>query len=513
MQPPALKAIISVCATDDRYSDDIHFKGNQTKYKPNVTFKNGTEPLFFKINLGGAMLIDKLLWAAEMEYRYSLPPDPLITSDWKEVWLKRLETKPALMDLWFSHQTRDCHYKHGSICEDYSRIKAPTFLIGGYADGYTNTVMRTYDNLSCPRKALVGPWAHVYPNLADPEPRWNFLLDAVRWWDKWLKDEPRLESTEAGYDSSDSAVFFIQERVPLPFPAVVRGLWVKDVNVDDEVLSLSKNHTDDQTTQGKLGAALSTDQIVFSTPENCGTAMGAYFPRGINDMSKDQSEDDNLSYAFETDPFTQDIKYLGYPTVHVSIAADKPVANVYLRLCLVDEMGKSRLIAYTAHNLNHDDRHETVSDLIPGELRPYSIKLDFIGETVHAGCKLRLCFSTSMWPMFLPNPEKTTLTLDLSTSKLIMPKVTGFQELSPAEILVAEPVINETIEELEPANYNKTVTVDESGRTVIKINNVHAKRLYLKPNLITEETSIVEEKIHPDNPQSIEVTSSFSAKW
>ena len=26
-QPPALKAIITLCSTDDRYEDDIHYKG------------------------------------------------------------------------------------------------------------------------------------------------------------------------------------------------------------------------------------------------------------------------------------------------------------------------------------------------------------------------------------------------------------------------------------------------------------------------------------------------------
>ena len=43
------------------------------------------------------------------------------------------------------------------------------------------------ERLECPRKGLIGPWAHAYPNYATPGPQIGFLQESLRWWDKWLK--------------------------------------------------------------------------------------------------------------------------------------------------------------------------------------------------------------------------------------------------------------------------------------------------------------------------------------
>ena len=52
-RPPALKAIITLCSTVDRYADDIHYKG-------------------------GCLLNENLGWAATMLAYTSRPPDPLL---------------------------------------------------------------------------------------------------------------------------------------------------------------------------------------------------------------------------------------------------------------------------------------------------------------------------------------------------------------------------------------------------------------------------------------------------
>ena len=56
LRPPALKAIITVCSTDNRYADDIHY-------------------------MGGALLNDNLWWGAIMLAYQARPPDPAIVGD------------------------------------------------------------------------------------------------------------------------------------------------------------------------------------------------------------------------------------------------------------------------------------------------------------------------------------------------------------------------------------------------------------------------------------------------
>ena len=146
LAPPALKAVVTLCSTVDRYADDIHYKG-------------------------GCLLNENLGWGATMWAYSSRPPDPAMRADWREVWLARLEAEPFLPSTWLRHQTRDTYWQHGSVCEDYSAIKAAVLAVGGWGDAYKNAVPTLVENLKAPVKGLVGPWVHKYPHFAVPEPR------------------------------------------------------------------------------------------------------------------------------------------------------------------------------------------------------------------------------------------------------------------------------------------------------------------------------------------------------
>ncbi|MCL2602599.1 MAG: CocE/NonD family hydrolase, partial [Treponema sp.] len=100
-RPPALKAIIPVAFTDDRYHDDTHYKG-------------------------GCLLCDNFLWGALMLMYQSQPPDPKhLGEQWRAAWLQRLEKMPLWAANWMEHQVRDEYWEHGSVCEDYSAIQVP----------------------------------------------------------------------------------------------------------------------------------------------------------------------------------------------------------------------------------------------------------------------------------------------------------------------------------------------------------------------------------------------------
>ena len=75
-KPPALKAIVTICSTDDRYADDVHYKG-------------------------GAVLSEMLGWASTMFGYSSRPPDPKIVGNrWRKMWMERLENEPMLVIPW-----------------------------------------------------------------------------------------------------------------------------------------------------------------------------------------------------------------------------------------------------------------------------------------------------------------------------------------------------------------------------------------------------------------------------
>ena len=163
-RPPALKAIVTICSTDDRYADDAHYMGG--------TFLTtaGLEWAFFFFSL------------------MCLPPDPALVGDsWRAMWLERLQNIPLFQENWLQHQRRDAYWKHGSVCEDYTAIQCPVYAVGGWTDGYKNAIPRLLEGLKVPRKGLIGPWAHAYPHFALPGPQIGFLQEILRWWDHWLK--------------------------------------------------------------------------------------------------------------------------------------------------------------------------------------------------------------------------------------------------------------------------------------------------------------------------------------
>ena len=154
-RPPGLGAIMTLCSTDDRYADDVHYRG------------------------GCVLALDMLHWASSMLTWNARPPDPRLYGDgWREVWLERLERTPPWIEHWLAHQRRDAYWRHGSVCEDYARDRCPVYAVGGWADGYTNAVPRLLAGLSCPRKGSSGPGRTRSPTT--PRPALDRLPAGVR---------------------------------------------------------------------------------------------------------------------------------------------------------------------------------------------------------------------------------------------------------------------------------------------------------------------------------------------
>ena len=149
-RPAALKAIVAVMGTDDRYAECIHYSG-------------------------GCLLNDNFWWGCIMQIFNARPPDPAVVGDrWRQMWLERLEAEEFWPALWLEHQRLDDYWKHGSVCFDYAAIACPTWIWGGWADLYRDSPLRLAKNLTVPHKVTVGPWGHLYPHEASPSPPSGF---------------------------------------------------------------------------------------------------------------------------------------------------------------------------------------------------------------------------------------------------------------------------------------------------------------------------------------------------
>ena len=85
------------------------------------------------------------------------------------------------------------------------------------------------------------------------------------------------------------------------------------------------------------------------------------------DLPPDQRPEDGMSLCFDTEPLTEDLEILGFPTVTLKLSSDQPDALITVRLCDVDPTGASTLMTRGFLNLTHRDSHEFPEALEPGQ--------------------------------------------------------------------------------------------------------------------------------------------------
>lgn len=476
LAPEPLKAVITICSTTDRYADDIHYKG-------------------------GCLLGENFGWSSNMLTYSSRPPDMAIVGNrWHEMWMHRLENLQPNLTNWLRHQHRDAYWKHGSVCEDYSAIKAAVLSIGGWHDGYRNTISHLVKNLSSPVKGIVGPWIHMYPHMAAPKPAIGFLQEAKRWWDHWLK------GIDTGVDKDpDYRAYLMDSVTPQRWLDERPGCWIAEQNWPAQNIKHKLLHF-------AQGAALADTKSKFrvhvSSPHDCGTSAGEYFPSGFSDqLPGDQSRDDAGSACFDGEELVSAIDIVGAPRIHLRLSCDKPLGQITVRLCDLRPDGSSALITYGHLNLTHRDSHERPSVIPVDDMMDITFNLDQIAYRIPAGHRLRIAVSTNYWPMLWPSPETTSIMIEAGSIDLPSRPLAKADEVSfePAE---GAPAWHS--KELRAASYKHDCETDaETGVVSIRIFDDAGENEDLDHGLISGGWMKESWCIHPDDPNSAQVNTEW----
>lgn len=429
-RPPALKAVISICSTDDRYNDDTHY-------------------------MGGCVLGANLTWASTMFANQTRPPDQALVGEaWREMWLDRMRNLPLWVALWLEHQRRDEYWQHASVCEDWAAIECPVYVISGWHDSYVNPMPRLLKNLAARSKCLMGPWAHRYPHVGLPGPQIGYMQESLRWWDQWLKDK------ETGImDEPHFRAYMMDSARPKSWHAVRPGRWVdaSDFPAPGEGgrrLYLAKT--------GLVDRAAAEASMSLCSPESTGAMCGMWTNHGLtSDHPPDQREDDAKSLVFDTEPLQESVEILGWPVVEIEVASDKPNAKLIARLCDVHPDGASTRVTYGILNLTHRDSHAAPTPLEPGRRYRIRLQLNNIAYAFPKGHRIRLALSSSYWPLIWSSPERATLTLQTGTASLHLPvRAPRAQDdaLEPFPPVEVTPVESRTV--LVKGRNDRTVTKD-----------------------------------------------------
>ena len=308
------------------------------------------------------------------------------------------------------------------------QIAVPTLLVGGWQDLFLEQTLEQYQVLSrrgVPTRLLVGPWTHVEVATKGGAA----MAESLAWLDRYAG---------LGATGNASAADTSAPEASPPVENSVR-VWVGGKGAGTgwrEVSGWPPAGPREQRwylgphaslTPG-VPAAAGTPPARFRyhpadpTPSVGGATMTP--SAGVRDNRALEARADVL--VFTSEPLAGPVEILGEVAAELSVARDNPNADLFVRLCDVDEKGRSRNVCDGIVRL-------TAADPDDGVVR---ISLAGAAHSFGPGHRLRLQVSGGAHPRFARNPGTgqveapardlvpTAYQIDLGASALLLP-VTG----------------------------------------------------------------------------------------
>jgi hypothetical protein len=402
LQPPHLKAIVPMYATDDRYSDDVHYHG------------------------GCLMASEQYGYCLSMIGMNALPPKAdYIGADWAQQWKERLEKTPPWILNWLKRQADGAYWRTGSLAPDYGRIACAIFSIAGWMDGYTNAALRMHEKCvnAAGRKTLVGNWSHSMPSDAYPGPHLDYLHEMTRFFDHWLK------GINNGVMAEPAVTLFRREYTrPEAFPEKFNGEWTSEVTFPIERTQRQELFLNDTSLTPTPPHSHTHKAFPHRPTHGAHAAVGWCAGHAPYGLARDLRPDEALIPTYTTSPLTEPLDLIGFPEAVLHISASAPVAHLVVRLNDVAPDGApdggSAAVTMGALNLTHRESHAQPKSLVPGEVYEVRVPLKAAGYRFQPGHRLRLSVASGYWPLLWPSPYKTELTLHHgpdTPSRLILP--------------------------------------------------------------------------------------------
>jgi predicted acyl esterase len=449
-QPPHLASIIPMYFTDDRYTDDCHYRGGHLRK-------------YYDVGHYGNFMI---------AYN-ALPPYPeWAGGDWATIWEEHVAHNEPYLLKWLKHQTDGPYWRHGSVRDIADRITCPVFMIGGWRDGYPNPPLRLYQALGVPKKVLVGPWNHAVPDVAVPGPRIDYLYEVVRWLDHWCKGK------NTGIMDEPPVVVYMQhyER-PVVDRLEAAGQWRAETDwpppgTGERTLHLAEAGS---LTGQPGGDGADTFEYVATVG-----ATGGLWSGGLQfGLPGDQRPDEAFSLVYTSAPLEGDVHLLGRPSVLVYASSTATVIGFASSLSDVAPDGASHLLAKGMLNATRRTSLTDPEPLTPGEVYELQIEIDTTAWVFPMGHRIRLAIASADWPNVWPTPQPATNTVyrgEARPSRLILPTVPPLGSATPPQYRPSSRAMVRHSDRTEPPSW-EVVHDLLGGRSQVRIREATDERI------------------------------------
>ncbi len=415
-RPPHLRAIVPVQATDDRYTDDVHY-------------------------VGGAMTVSELAqYAVSQVAMNALPGLPSAWGDaWLDRWRERLEATPVWLFEWARQQRDGPYWRVGSLAPDYGRIEAAILHITGWMDEYVDAAIRMQARCAnaAGRRTIVGPWVHGHAHSAYPGPNIDWLHEMVRWFDHWLK------GADNGVEAEPPLTWYRRDPTPPErFPDRLNGRWQAtsawpSAAPQQRILHLGA---------GALGEAPSgRGNDMFAHHPTAGArggslCWGAGHPP--NGLAADLRIEADAGPTYTSEPLDEPLDILGVPVAVLRGAASPPVAYLVIRPGDVPPEGAVEQVAEGLLHLPPRESKARAGALHPVRPPEIRVPLRVAGYRFPTGHRIQLSVASSHWPVIWPSPGAGTLTIAYgggAGSRLELPLAPSGRELVEPPPFPSEP--------------------------------------------------------------------------
>jgi len=426
--PPHLKAIIARSGSDDPYTEWTNPGGQPRPYMYECY-----GPIMTAFNF--------------------LPPDPeALGEKWERVWQERLDNNVPWGIAFIRNLVDGPFWRERSLRDNYDRVKCAVFVVDGWHDWYHTPLLRIFSQLKVPKRALIGPWCHKWPDGAVPAPRVEWLPEALRWFDYWLK------GVSNGVMDEPPVTIFVREYTrPAPILMEENGFfrceseWPIARRAETPMYFADGGRLARKKPRGEGSDALQYDPRVGS----CAGKHGGG-PTSINwFMPLDQRPDEVYSLTYTTEPLTQDVEVTGQARARLHFSCTADVTLFAVKLCDVAPDGTSALVTKGYLNVTHRRSHTNPQPIEPGRVYEVEVELLACAYRFLAGHRIRVDVASADFQNVWPTPKHCTTTVfrgGARPSHVVLPIVPPQDEPLPEPGLKPLPPIKR--EELQAPEFS-----------------------------------------------------------
>jgi putative CocE/NonD family hydrolase len=284
----------------------------------------------------------------------------------------------------YQHDAYDDFWKGRSFIRRASQITIPTLHGGVWYDHFIRGTLTSHEAIDVPKRLFVAPGS-----LATSTALGDGGLGQlhVAWFDHFLR-------------GADNGV--LDE---LPVRLYLMG---KEDYIDEPAWPVPAVDQDFFLRAGPSGTVASrNDGGLASRPaDNEGFDIITHRPAVPNRTPRDVSDQRPFELGcltYTSDPLDADLEVIGTPRLVLHASSDASDVDWCVRLCDVDEEGRSKLLNTGALKGSHVLSHETPAPLEPGRVYSFWVEIWPTANLFRRGHRIRLDVSTSDFPFFESN--------------------------------------------------------------------------------------------------------------